>query len=139
MRQIATTLSLLGIFTLSTAIAQAEHTVQLAWTASTDASTSPSLTYNIYRSTACSGSFEVLSSLPVAAAAYLDLAVYPGIYCYRVIAVLNDAESMPSAQAAVVVPSLEGTSQVNGKQSQCARRGSMFTWVRCVASLSRVQ
>jgi hypothetical protein len=111
------------------------HNVALTWTASADAAANPSLTYNIYRSSACSGTFAKLNTAPVAATTYLDSAVLPGTYCYQATAVLAGVESVPSNQAVAVVPApLTLTPGPPPSRATCAHRGPLIGWIRCVAS-----
>jgi hypothetical protein len=116
---------------LAAAPARAQtHSVALTWMASASAAANPSLTYNVYRSPGCSGSFTRLNSSAVAATSFTDAGVAPGTYCYQVTAVLNGTESVPSSQAAAVVPAPAPPRQPPG----CAHRGSLVDWIRCVAS-----
>ncbi len=93
----------LVILTAGSAGAQT-HSVALTWTASASAAANPSLTYNVYRSPGCSGTFTRLNSSAVTATSFTDAGVAPGTYCYQVTAVLNGSESAPTNQAAAVVP-----------------------------------
>jgi hypothetical protein len=118
--------------------ARAQHSVHLTWTASADAASNPSLTYNVYRSPSCSGTFARINPAPVSATSYLDAFAAPATYCYQVTAVLNGEESVPSNQATAVVPAV-----ITPPQSACAHRGNLFNWIRCLAARptrnSRVQ
>jgi hypothetical protein len=75
--------ALMFAFGLGAAPAHAQHNVSLVWTASTSAAGNPSLTYNVYRSPGCSGTFALLNTMPISATSFLDLAVPPGTYCYQ--------------------------------------------------------
>ena len=107
------------------------HSVALTWTASASAAANPSLTYNVYRSPGCSGTFTRLNSSSVTATSFTDASLASGTYCYQVTAVLNGTESAPSSQAAAVVPAPAPPRQ----PPSCAHRGSLIDWIRCVASL----
>ena len=109
--------------------ARAQHSVRLAWTASSDAAANPSLAYNVYRSANCAGAFARLNSAPVAATSYLDASALAGAWCYQVTAVLNGTESVPSSEAVAVIPLPPSA------REGCARRGSLLGWIRCVAAL----
>jgi hypothetical protein len=128
----AAALALLAV--ASAATAHAQHNVNLAWTASADAATNPSLTYNIYRSSTCTGAFTKLNSTPVSSTNYLDTSMQQGSYCYQVTSVLSGTESEPSNQAAVVIGSPQVPEQIG-----CPRRGNLITWLRCVRSESHAQ
>ena len=118
------------ILTAASAGAQS-RSVALRWTASASAAANPSLTYNVYRSPGCSGTFTRLNSSAVTATSFTDAGVAPGTYCYQVTAVLNGSESAPTNQAAAVVPAPAPPRQT----PSCAHRGSLVDWIRCVASL----
>ena len=81
------------------------RTVHLAW----DASTTPSVSYNAYRSAStCAGatSFTKLNAAPITALTYDDLGVNAGTYCYHVKSYLQGAqpaESVASNQVEVAV------------------------------------
>jgi hypothetical protein len=88
-----------------------QHSVGLSWTASTDASGNPSLTYTLYRQAhaapcpaAGTGYSVVTSTIASTATSYTDATVSAGAYCYYLNAVLNGATSVPSNTAAVTVP-----------------------------------
>ena len=70
------------VLTFATIPVSAQHSVNLTWTASSDAADNPSLAYNIYRASTCGGTFTKLNASPLAATAYLDAAVQAGSYCY---------------------------------------------------------
>lgn len=84
----------------------APHSAVLTWTASADAASNPTLTYNVYRvngscpavaPTSVSGSgFAVLNTSPVTTTTFTDATIQPGVYCYFVTAALAGAESIPS-------------------------------------------
>jgi len=114
--------------------ASAQHSVNLTWTASSDAAENSSLAYNIYRASTCGGPFAKLNASPLAATAYLDAAVLPGSYCYQVTSVLNGAESAPSNQAAALIP---GASLP--QQTGCQHRGSLLAWLRCASAIAHAQ
>ncbi len=130
MKPIAAALVLL-VATLAAPESRAQHSVGLAWTASSTAAGNPSLTYNVYRSAACTGTFAKLNSTPVAATTFLDATVFTGTYCYQVTAVLAGFESVPSNEVSAVVPA-----SVTPKAS-CAHRGALIDWIRCVSALPR--
>jgi hypothetical protein len=64
--------------TLATPAARAQHSVILTWTASTDAAANPSLTYNVYRSPTCTGTFAKRNSSPITSTSYAETGVLPG-------------------------------------------------------------
>jgi hypothetical protein len=131
---IATAIAIILAVTLATPAARAQHSVTLNWTASTDAAANPSLTYNVYRSSTCTGTFAKRNASPVAATSYVESDVLPGSYCYQVTSVLSGAEGAPSNQAAVLIPA-----SLLPQQSTCAHRGSLAAWLRCVASVQHTQ
>lgn len=114
--------------------AHAQHNVSLAWTASTSAAGNPSLTYNVYRSSGCSGTFALLNTMPISATTFLDAAVPPGTYCYQATAVLAGLESAPSNQASAVVPAVVVITVPPGPPSGCSHRGPLIGWIRCIGS-----
>jgi hypothetical protein len=114
--------------------ARAQHDVSLTWTASTSAAGNPSLTYNIYRSSGCSGTFALLNTTPISATSFLDIAVPPGIYCYQATAVLTGLESTPSNEAPAVVPGPVVITVPPGPPATCAHRGPVIGWIRCIGS-----
>jgi hypothetical protein len=120
--------------TLATPAARAQHSVTLTWTASTDAAANPSLTYNVYRSPTCTGTFAKRNASPITSTSYAETGVLPGSYCYQVTSVLSGSEGAPSNQAAVLI-----TAPLLPQQSTCAHRGSLATWLRCVASVQHSQ
>jgi hypothetical protein len=119
--------------TLATPAARAQHSVTLTWTASTDAAANPSLTYNVYRSSTCTGTFAKRNASPVVTS-YAETGVLPGSYCYQVTSVLSGSEGAPSNQAAVLIPA-----PTFPQQSACTHRGSLAEWLRCVASVQHSQ
>lgn len=136
MNRIAPILALFALASVGTP-AQSRHTVSLSWTASTDAAANPSLTYNIYRATACSGAFVKLNASPGAATTYLDSAVFAGnTYCYQVTAVLSAIESVPSNVVAAVIPAAVAAPAA---EAPCAHRGAIIGWLRCVAAMQHTQ
>jgi hypothetical protein len=108
----------------------AQHRVTLAWTASPTAAANPSLTYNVYRQTACTGLFQRQNATAVAATNFLDGAVVPGTYCYEVTAVLAGVESVPTSVATAAIAAPSFTPSASG----CTRRGTLLQWLRCVAA-----
>ncbi len=120
--------------TLATSAARAQHSVILNWTASTDAAANPSLTYNVYRSPTCTGTFAKRNASPISATSYVESGVLPGSYCYQVTSVLSGSEGAPSNQAAVLIPA-----STLPQQSACTHRGSLAAWLRCVASVQHSQ
>jgi hypothetical protein len=121
-------------FALSASPAHAQHSVSLTWTASTSAAGNPSLTYNVYRSAGCSGTFALLNTSPVSATNFLDVAVPPGTYCYQATAVLAGLESTRSNQASAVVPAAVVITVPPGLQATCSHRGPLIGWIRCIGS-----
>jgi hypothetical protein len=100
---------LLAIVLLSSMAWAAPHSVALSWTASTDAATNPTLTYNVYRATASSCTVTPLTWTKINTSAvttltYSDSNVQIASYCYTVTAVLNGAESPQSNLAPAVIP-----------------------------------
>jgi len=90
--------------TCSTGISVAAHSVSLNWTASTSSNVTG---YNVYRGTQTSGPYAKLTSSPVAATAFTDLAVQAGQTYYYVATAVdnNNNESAYSGQAQAAVPS----------------------------------
>jgi hypothetical protein len=111
--------------------ARCQHNVQLTWLASPDAAANPSLTYNVYRSLTCDGTFSKLNSSPVANTSYLDTSVLAGSYCYQVTSLLSGIEGSPSNQAAVVT-----AANTLRQQESCPRRGTLLAWLRCAHAAS---
>jgi hypothetical protein len=106
--------------------ARCQHNVQLTWLASPDAPANPSLTYNVYRSPTCNGSFTKLNSAPVVATSFTDTNVVPGSYCYQVTSLLSGVEGAPSNQSAVVA-----AQTVSQQQASCPRKTNLVAWLRC--------
>jgi hypothetical protein len=124
---------LLG-FGLAATPVRAQHSVSLAWTASTSAAGNPSLTYNVYRSSGCSGTFTPLNTAPISATNFLDAAVPPGTYCYEATAVLAGLESTPSNEASAVVPATIVITVPSTPSGGCSHRGPLIGWIRCIGS-----
>lgn len=112
------------------------HSVHLTWAAST----TPSVTYNVYRAAgACGGTaaFAKINAAPVAALAYDDLNIADGVYCYHVTSYLasttppesgpsNQAEATvqpPSPPSGLTVSPAAVTTTVGGRQQFLAMRG----------------
>ena len=94
---------LIAILLLSASAFAATHTVTIAWVAPTGGAT----TYNVYRGTA-SGA-EVLYANGITGTSYLDSTVTNGVtYFYKVTAVSPGGESVPSAEASVLIPTPPG-------------------------------
>jgi|SRR5271154_4670480 hypothetical protein len=130
MNKLAFTLVILAL-TITAAPARAQtHSVALSWTASASAAANPSLTYNVYRSPGCSGTFTLLNSSAVSATSFTDAGLSPGTYCYQITALLSGVESMPSNQAAAIVP---GPTPPRA-QPGCTHRGPLIGWLRCIGS-----
>ena len=126
-------LALLGWGIVATP-ALAQHNVTLTWTASVSSAGNPSLTYNVYRSSSCSGTFTLLNSVPIAATNFLDAAVPPGTYCYEATAVLSAVESVPSNQASATVPAAIVITVPSIPAGGCSHRGPLIGWIRCIGS-----
>jgi hypothetical protein len=128
------------------ASAQSQSTY-LRWTASTSAGSNPSLTYNVYRASPCSGTFAKINAVPVATTSYLDDQPAPGSYCYQVTAVLSGAESNPSNTASATILPVQPQSQMPTNSSAlpasakatCSHAGDLITWVHCVAAKARAK
>jgi hypothetical protein len=109
-----------------------QHSVEITWTASLDAVLNPSLTYNVYRASACPGSFTRLNAAPVTGTVYVDTAVATGAaYCYQVTAVLAGIESVPSNQALAALP------PASDRPGVCPHRGPIIGWIRCVTERAK--
>ena len=78
-----------------------QHTVDLSWTASSDA-----VSYNIYRGTTSGGPYTMINSGPDSATAYTDSTVISGTTYYYVATTVNaeSEESGYSNQATAVIP-----------------------------------
>jgi hypothetical protein len=85
-----------------TGTAAVQHTVDLSWTASTDA-----VSYNIYRGTASGGPYTMINTSPDSTTAYTDSTVVSGQTYYYVATAVNSQseESGYSNQATAVIPS----------------------------------
>ncbi len=91
------TLGLLG----GLLFAQSGRQVVLTW----NASTSPGVTYNVYRAAGtCQAPFSKISTAPVTALTYTDTNVAVGTYCYQVTAAAAGLESVPSNNSEAPVP-----------------------------------
>ncbi|MGH9771524.1 MAG: hypothetical protein ACRD4Q_07470 [Candidatus Acidiferrales bacterium] len=112
----------------TTSPCRAQHTVQLTWAASSDATASPTLTYNVYRSASCTDAFARLNIAPVSTPSYQDTSVLPATYCYQVTSVLSGVESAPSNQAEAIIR-LQASAQ-----SGCTHRGNLIGWIRCAVA-----
>lgn len=129
--------ALMFAFGLAAAPAHAQHNVSLVWTASTSAAGNPSLTYNVYRSSGCSGTFVLLNTASISATSFLDVAVPPGTYCYQATAVLAGLESTPSNEASAVVPTVVVITVPPGASNACSHHGPLIGWIRCIVSRPR--
>ncbi|HXJ17935.1 MAG TPA: fibronectin type III domain-containing protein [Candidatus Polarisedimenticolia bacterium] len=115
----------------------------LAWTPSRDAAANSSLTYNVYRAASCAGRFAKINAAPVTATTYLDNQPPPGMYCYRVTAVLSGTESAPSNTATATILPLRPTTKQFGASlpadavQDCSHAGSLIRWIRCIATRPR--
>jgi fibronectin type 3 domain-containing protein len=131
MKRIAAVVALTSAFLASPINAQ-QFAVKLNWTASSDASANPSLTYNVYRASSCAGHFALINSAPVTGTSYIDnFSAVGAAYCYQVTAVLGGLESAPSNQAVAAVP------PPPGRQTVCSHRGPVIGWIRCLGSHPR--
>lgn len=79
------------------------HAANLSWTAST----TPNVTYNVYRATASTGPFTTpLNSSPITGTTYVDTTVQAGqTYYYVTTAVANGTESANSSPVQGTIPS----------------------------------
>ena len=134
MNKLAFLLTMLALTCASAAPARAQHNVSLAWTASTSAAGNPSLTYNVYRSPGCTGTFEPLNTAAISATTFLDVAVPPGTYCYQATAVLAGLESNPSNEASAIVAGAVIITVPPGPPATCSHRGPLIGWIRCIGS-----
>ena len=125
--------AILAAIAFGAAPASAQHRVTLAWTASPDAAANPSLSYNVYRQTSCTGLFARQNSKAVVTTNFLDGSVVPGTYCYEVTAVLGGVESVPTSAASATIPE----PGVSPSPSGCVRHGTLLRWLRCVAARPR--
>lgn len=101
----------LTIFLLGTLMqAQSSHSVTVTWTASSDAASNPTLTYNIYRAPAACGSvpplaFAKVGTVSAGVLTFTDSAAPLGSNCYVVTSLVNGLESVNSNTApAVILP-----------------------------------
>jgi len=96
---------LLWMLLCGTALAQ--HTITISWTASTDAATTPYITYRLYRAVCPCATPPVLlvRASWITTTSYVDTAVKAGVtYIYGVTAVGNGSESVMSNLASGTVP-----------------------------------
>ena len=121
-------------FMFTASVAHAQHNVGLTWTPSTSAVGNPSLTYNVFRSSGCTGAFSLLNTTPISASSFLDVAVPPGTYCYQATAVLAGLQSSPSNEASAVVPGVAVVTVPPGASGGCQHRGPLIGWIRCIGS-----
>jgi hypothetical protein len=85
----------------SACVVAASHTVTLNWTAST----TPSVSYNVYRSSTSGGPYTKLTSTPISALTYIDNTVVSGQTDYYVTTAVNsNGESGYSNEAPAVIP-----------------------------------
>ena len=138
-----TAIPILALALVAPAAHAQTQSAYLAWTASSDAATNPSLAYNVYRAASCSGTFAQINAAPIVTTNYLDNHPPAGSYCYRVTAVLNGTESVPSNTAAATIlplqrPANQTTSSPPASAQQgCSHAGSFLKWIRCVAARPR--
>lgn len=139
--RIVITISLLAL--LGPELRGQTQSAYLVWTPNSDAATNPSLTYNVYRATSCSGTFAKINAAPVITTNYLDNQPPAGTYCYRVTAVLDVMESNPSNTAiATILPRQPQTNRTvapapASAQKGCSHSGSLISWIRCIAARPR--
>jgi Rhamnogalacturonan I lyases beta-sheet domain len=138
---------LLGLVSLASVSASAQsQSTYLSWVASASAASNPSLTYNIYRASLCSGTFVKINAAPVTATSYLDDQPAPGSYCYEVTAVLSGSESAPSNTAAATIlpiqpqsPATNSSATPASAKTTCSHAGDLIGWIRCVAAKARAE
>ncbi|HEX4002320.1 MAG TPA: hypothetical protein VHX36_06700 [Candidatus Acidoferrales bacterium] len=132
-------LALLGLLAAGVAATpvRAQHNVTLTWTPSTSAAGDPSITYNVYRSSSCSGAFTLLNISPISATSFLDAVVPPGTYCYEATAVLAGLESTPSNETSAIVPAAIVITVPSASSGGCSHRGPLIGWIRCIGSRPR--
>ncbi len=85
------------------AATSANHSVTLNW----GASTTPSVTYNVYRGTVSGGPYSRINPSPVSGLSYVDTAVSAGQVLYYVVTAVSstNGESAYSNQAVATIPS----------------------------------
>lgn len=81
------------------------HSATLNWTAST----TPNVTYNVYRATASGGTYTVVNSSPISGTTFQDTSVQPGQTYYYVARAVNansveSVNSSPAVQATIPTP-----------------------------------
>jgi hypothetical protein len=85
MKRIAAVLAL--ALACSASPANSRCTVRPTWTARSDATANPSLTYNVDRAASCPGHFAKINSAPLIGTSYVDRSAGTGVaYCYQVTA-----------------------------------------------------
>ena len=102
-----------GFFLHSTsALAQIPHSVALGW----EASTTPNVTYNIYRSNT-SGAYSTTPLASVSGTSYTDYAVQAGQTYFYVVKAVDSTDpnnlSSPSNEAVAIIPTPSGQPHVN--------------------------
>ena len=102
-----------GFFLHSTsALAQIPHSVDLTW----QASTTPNVTYNIYRSNT-SGAYSTIPIASVSGTSYTDYAVQAGQTYFYVVKAVDSTNpnnlSSPSNEALAIIPTSSGLPHVN--------------------------
>jgi hypothetical protein len=89
------------LLAVSALAAQTTHSVSLNW----GASSTPSVTYNVYRSTASGSGYSQINVSPVAGLTFTDSQVTNGTtYFYVVRSFDGTSESVNSNQATAVIP-----------------------------------
>src|SRR5438105_474622 len=92
---------LIGMVVLVASFAQAQHSVKLTWTAST----TPSVSYHVYRATVSGGPYAQVSTGNVACCTYTDTTVSNGVTYYFVVRSFDGTvESADSNQVTTVIP-----------------------------------
>lgn len=109
MRKLAHLLLFLFLVVSVPTRAQAAHSAVIKWNASADAAANPSLSYNVYRfqgtcPTGTTPTFTKINTAPITSLSFTDSNLSLGSVCYYVTAVLNGAESVPSATAGGTIP-----------------------------------
>lgn len=94
---------LIALVLVASAFAQSgSHSVTLNWVAST----TPNVTYNVYRSTVSGSGYSQINASPVTTTSFLDANVTNGTtYFYVVRAFDGTTESVNSNQVTAVIPS----------------------------------